>query len=467
MAYEVAEAHDTSSRDPAKLTGHGAVPQLQADDVRAGETRPVAISLFTGAGGLDYGFEAAGFQTSVAVEMDHDCCETIRRSRPTWRVMERSIFEVSTPEMLELAGRRAGDIDVLVGGPPCQPFSKAGYWAQGDSLRLRDPRADTLSAYLRVLEEATPRVFLLENVEGLIYRGKDEGLRLLLDRITEINQRTMSNYQPVVKVLNAADFGAPQRRARVFLIGARDGAPFHFPEPTHRDPDDALTPRSCTLPRYRTAWDALANVGPEPGEDLKPKGKWAGLLPSIPEGENYLWHSARGGGKQLFGWRTRYWSFLLKLAKARPSWTIQAQPGPAIGPFHWDNRRLSMRELCRIQTFPDDVVIFGGRTSVQKQVGNAVPSLLAEVLGRAIRTQLLGLPVLHEPLHLLPRSRGEPPPPEPVAPVPRKFLALEGRHAAHPGTGKGNGARRQKTLLEGLTDESPKSPVASAVQHLQ
>src|SRR5260221_13645095 len=110
----------------------------------------------------------------------------------------------------------------------------------------------------------------------------------------------------------------------------------------------------------------------------------------MPEGDNYLWHADRCGGKPLFGWRRRYWSFLLKLAKARPSWTIQAQPGPAIGPFHWDNRYLSMRELCRLQTFPDDVHVVGTRASIQKQLGNAVPSLLAEVMAREMRGQMVG-----------------------------------------------------------------------------
>ena len=81
-------------------------------------------------------------------------------------------------------------------------------------------------------------------------------------------------------------------------------------------------------------------------------GKWADLLPTIPEGQNYLWHTNRGGGSQLFGWRTRYWSFLLKLAKNLPSWTIQAHPGSSIGPFHWRNRKLSVPEMCRLQTFP-------------------------------------------------------------------------------------------------------------------
>jgi DNA (cytosine-5)-methyltransferase 1 len=400
--------------------------------------RPKIISLYSGAGGLDYGFEAAGFDTAVAVEMDHQCCETIRANRD-WAVIESDIMAVPSAEILEAGKLKEGEAALLVGGPPCQPFSKAGYWHRGDSLRLDDPRANTLAAYLRVLQDTTPEAFLLENVEGLAYSGKDEGLRLLLDAIETVNKKTRSKYRPVFQVLNAADYGVPQIRKRVIMIAARDGSEFRFPTTTHGDTAEqqlSLLP----LPPHRTAWDALADVTPDPDEDLDMRGAWADLLPSIPEGNNYLWHTARGGGLSLFGWRRRFWSFLLKLAKNQPSWTIQAQPGPAVGPFHWKNRRLSMRELCRIQTFPDDVHVTGNRGAVQKQVGNAVPSLLAEIIAREIRVQILGMKPLRGAPKLLPTSRSPVPPPEPLGRVPRKFLKLVGDHEAHPGTGKGYGA---------------------------
>lgn len=416
-------------------------------------SRPKAISLFSGAGGLDYGFEAAGFETGVAVEFDHDCCQTMRGSgyiRPD-AVIHRSVFDVPTEEMLAVAGCKRGEIDLLIGGPPCQPFSKAGYWASGDAKRLSDPRSDTLGAYLRVLDEAQPRAFLLENVEGLAYSGKDEGLRLLLSEIERINRRHGTNYRPVFRVLNAADYGGPQRRERVFIVAGRDGQTFHFPEPTHRDPELEPTLLTAGLPAHRTAWDALGDVGPAPGEDLTMKGKWADLLPAIPEGENYLWHTprriqetkGRTNQKPLFGWRTRYWSFMLKLAKGKPSWTVQAQPGPAIGPFHWENRRLAVRELSRLMTFPDGITFAGTRVSIQRQLGNAVVSLVGEVLGREIRRQLLNEPGLTGPLKLMPPDRGPQPPPESVTRVPAKYLALIGDHEAHPGTGKGRGALRR------------------------
>ena len=398
--------------------------------------KPTVISLFTGAGGLDYGFEAAGFRTAVALDFDHDSCETIRLNRSTWEVIEKDVAEVEVGEILEKAQLAAGDADVLIGGPPCQPFSKSGYWARGESGRLGDPRAATLDDFLRVLEGTLPRVFLLENVHGIAYSSKDEGLAFLNREIARMNRRTGSNYRPVTAVLNAADHGVPQLRERFFMVAARDGAPFKFPDAVYRAATDGDA-QLIKLPTYRTAWDALADVKPSSDEDLTVRGKWGDLLPSIPEGWNYIWHTDRGHGLRLFGWRRRYWTFLLKLAKALPSWTIQAQPGPAVGPFHWESRRLSVRELCRLQTFPDDVAVFGGRTSVQRQIGNAVPSLLAEVIAREIKTRLLGYSPMRTPLQLLPPDRSPAPPAEPVRAVPAKYRKLIADHAAHPGTGRG------------------------------
>ena len=147
--------------------------------------------------------------------------------------MPESIFDVPTQELLDLAGSKKGDIDLVAGGPPCQPFSKAGYWARGDAGRLSDPRSDTLGAYLRVVREALPKVLLLENVEGLKYAGKDEGLQLLLSELEAINKAEGTSYVPHVDVLNAADFGVPQLRERVFVVAHREGRPFRFPSPTH------------------------------------------------------------------------------------------------------------------------------------------------------------------------------------------------------------------------------------------
>lgn len=418
---------------------------------------PRAISLYTGAGGLDLGFEAAGYRTAVAVELDPEAVATLRHNRD-WPILDRDIHTISSDEILTAASLKEGEAEVLIGGPPCQPFSKSGYWSSGDTLRLEDPRAGTLGAYLRVLRDTLPQCFLLENVPGLVFRQKSEGLDLIRNAIAEINRSRGTKYRFTVAKLNAANYGVPQLRERVFIIGDREGRELSLPAPTHiEDQGDCLP---LGLNAYATAWDAIGDLEGDDNPELQIRGQWADLLPSIPEGENYLWHTERGGGLRLFGWRRRYWSFLLKLAKGLPSWTIQAQPGPAIGPFHWKNRRLSVRELCRIQTMPDDFSVLGSLSSVQRQVGNAVPSALAEVLARAIRRQLLGQGVdsaaslALEPSLPLPEA-------EPVRPVHQKYHSLVGKHEAHPGTGRGYAASRRNE--EGLFSADEAWPRAALV----
>lgn len=405
-------------------------------------SRPTVVSLFTGAGGLDLGLEAAGFETRLCVEVDNDARATLRRNRPHWTLATPGNVHEHAPEDLRaLAGLEEGELDLLAGGPPCQPFSKSGYWSAGDSKRLDDPRSGTLGAYLRVVEAALPRAVLLENVRGLTFNGKDEGLRLLEHGFERINRAKKTSYCVTVLHVNAAHYGVPQFRERVFVIAARSGEVFCKPPATHGD-DGRLDP-------YRTAWDAIGDLDMRDWpEELAPTGKWADLLPSIPEGHNYLWHTPKGGGQPLFGWRTRYWSFLLKLAKKRPSWTLQAEPGPATGPFHWKSRLLSVRELCRLQTFTDDYAVEGDRRSARRQIGNAVPCALAELVGLEIQRQIFARPDVRNTLQLLPKRRGSCPPPERIGRVPTAYHGLRGRHRQHPGTGLGPGAQRRERSVQ-------------------
>lgn len=416
---------------------------------------PSVVSLYTGAGGLDLGFEAAGCSTRVAIEMDADAVTTLRANRPEWAVIHSDIHAPAgeSARILDAAGLRAGDADVLIGGPPCQPFSKSGYWARGDARRLDDPRARTLEAYLRVLRDTQPRTFLLENVPGLAFSEKDEGLQLLRRSIDTINRETGSRYSFQVAQLRAVEYGVPQDRERVFVVGARDGTDFSFPKPTHDAPSmlvsftgtrtesssSPVTPHAREA--WRTTWDAIGDLEGDDDPALKVGGKWADLLPSIPEGSNYLYHTSRGGGMPLFGWRRRYWSFLLKLSRRLPAWTLTAEPGSAIGPFHWRNRRLSVAEMKRLQTFPDAYEITGSYRAALRQLGNAVPSALGERLALEIRRQLLGHRVAADrPLSLSPARRTPTESQLPVASVPDKYHSLVGEHEAHPGTGRGYAA---------------------------
>lgn len=398
------------------------------------------ISLFSGAGGLDLGLTRAGFKNKLCVEIDEVAQQTLAINHPRWKLSSLGDVHASTPaELMQEAGLEPRELTLLAGGPPCQPFSKSGYWVTGDTERLTDPRAKTLKAYLDLVREAQPEVILLENVKGIGFSKKSEGLQLLIDELNKINELKKTKYIPRVIALNAADYGVPQLRERVFIIASRDGTKFDLPGPTHFSPKTFEGKGHI----YSTAWDAIGDLDVDIwSEGVKPSGKWADLLPTIPEGQNYLWHTEKMGGLPLFGWRTRFWSFLLKLAKDKPSWTIQAQPGPATGPFHWKGRLLSVRELARLQTFPDDYQFVGDRRAAHKQIGNAVPPAIGELFGLEIRRQFFG-ECVRKKLSLIPEKRNGCPPPEKPKAVPKKYLSLSGDYHAHPGTGKGPGAQKR------------------------
>jgi DNA (cytosine-5)-methyltransferase 1 len=341
------------------------------------QCRGVAISLFSGAGGLDLGVEQAGYHIGAAVECNLDAADTMEKNFASLvsPVIRRSILDVSTKEILRAAGLRGRDRpDLLVGGPPCTPFSKSGFWLEWKRAGL-DPDASLLQAYTRVLAEARPAAFILENVYALTYNNKAS--RPAFERLLwEIDD---AGYTCTWRVLNAADYGVPQLRPRLFIVGVPKGrTPLELPLPTHHGRWERRSTGAETGTRHVTAGEALTGLvtTSEPEETVR--GQWAHLLPGVPPGENYLHYTAeRGHPEPVFEWRSRYWSFLLKLSPERPSPTIQAQPGPNVGPFHWDSRRLRVPELKRLFTFPDQFEFIGSRASIQAQVGNSVPPRLA------------------------------------------------------------------------------------------
>lgn len=346
-----------------------------------------AISLFAGAGGLDLGVEQAGFRTTVAVEWDDDAADTMEKNSSAFfpglrEVLRADLYPlaagaeqgVTTADILHAGGFGSRDRpDLLVGGPPCTAFSKSGFWLDWKRDGA-DPAASLLQAYTRVLAEARPRWFILENVYALTFRNRAS--RPAFARL--LAEIEAAGYTHRWKVLNAADYGVPQLRPRLFVIGAgKDESVPEMPEPSHHGEWERRRTEGGPLPHV-TAGEALEGLvtGPEPSELVR--GKWGHLLPEIPPGDNYLYFTSRRGHPDpLFEWRSRYWSFLLKLDPDRPSPTIQAQPGPNVGPFHWENRRLRVPELRRLFSFPEDFDFVGKRSSVQSQLGNSVPPLLA------------------------------------------------------------------------------------------
>lgn len=336
----------------------------------------LAISLFSGAGGLDLGAEWAGYTVAAALERDRDAATTMMKNFHglVSPVVQDDILNVPTKQLLRAAGLRGRQRpDLLIGGPPCTPFSKSGFWLEWKRTGL-DPDSSLLQSYTRVLAEAKPRAFVLENVYALTY--DNSASRPPYERL--LREIDGAGYDYRAQVLHAADYGVPQARPRLFIIGVRKGERLpEFPEPTHGGSWERRYSGSRERPHV-TAGEALEGLVTEPEPEEVLRGQYARLLADVPPGDNYLYYTAeRGNPAPKFTWRSRYWSFLLKLSPERPSPTIQAQPGPNVGPFHWENRRLRVPEIKRLFTFPDDFTLVGSRSSIQAQLGNAVPPLLA------------------------------------------------------------------------------------------
>lgn len=364
------------------------------------------ISLFSGAGGLDLAAERvcnypldhssvadSPYRIAVSTDYDSDTAKTFSANFSDTPSIVGDIRNISTNQLLEAADLSVGDASLVIGGPPCTPFSKSGFWL-AEKRESRDPNASLLDEYFRVVSEAKPEAFVLENVQGLTYRTHKSQLERLLAQLRSIG------YNPQYKVLLAADYGVPQLRKRVFIVGRRDGREFIFPPALYAgDSEHSKRKSTETLPAHITTSEAFKNLNSLPEEGELVTGTWQKLAAEVPPGENYLWHTARKGGQDIFDWRSRYWTFLLRLSPDKPSSTIQAQPGPWVGPFHWENlidpatgesaaRRLRIPELKRIQTFPDNFKIIGNRSTAQKQIGNAVPVELGRAVFHSLASQL-------------------------------------------------------------------------------
>jgi DNA (cytosine-5)-methyltransferase 1 len=376
----------------------------------SGSERPIAISIFSGAGGLDIGCEAAGFETRAAVESNSIARQSLLANTTTHlrgltseRIFE-DIIALDFDALLDAADLEPGGADLLHGGPPCTPFSKSGYWLAYKRAGA-DPKASLLDHYVEALQAIRPKALLMENVYGLAYQNHN---RPILERFMAGVRN--AGYALDYKIILAADHGVPQLRQRLICVGIRTDLldepaatwRFDWPPDTHAGPHERRVDWDQALPPHVTAAQALESLdhtvnSPEAEEAIN--GTYADALREVPPGDNYLHLTAkRGHPDPRFEWRTRYWSFLLKLHPNRPSPTIQGQPGPWVGPFHWEDRRLRVAELKRLMTFPDDYIVCGNRRDQQLQLGNAVPPLLAQSVAEQLAHQLHRLGEEPEPL---------------------------------------------------------------------
>lgn len=348
------------------------------------------MSLFSGCGGLDLGAQQAGFKIVLANDLEPLCQVSHSANFPSTPFFLGSVTELDAAKLSELSeGATEEQVDLLVGGPPCPPYSKSRFYRKEKPRGICDPVGDeTLRGYINVLKTVRPRAFLFENVHGFAYKVHREGLELLSRAAEE------AGYECSSSIVNAADYGVPQIRKRFLMVGML-GQRFAFPDESHRDPRKQNLFAAGLAP-WKTAGDAIDDLDTE--ENADDSGHFAGgqyhhLLRQVPPGDNYLYFTKeRGYPEPIFKWRSRYWSFLLKLSPAMPSWTIQARRSNNMGPFHWRNRILRIDEVKRLQTFPDSWQLAGTIEQQWRQIGNAVPPLLAQRIASAIGKQLLANP---------------------------------------------------------------------------
>jgi DNA (cytosine-5)-methyltransferase 1 len=379
-----------------------------------------AISLFSGAMGLDLGMEQTGrYDLLACVELEKACCDTIRlnqaegRLAEHLRVYEGDITNLDPHQVMMDCGIKPGELDVLVGGPPCQAFSTAG-----KRQSVQDARGTLIWQFLRFVEAMQPKMFLMENVRGLLsaslkhrpiaQRPDKGGPPLDIDEMpgsvvrlfAEDMQRIAAGYHMDIYEVNSVNYGAPQIRERALFIGNRYNAVVDFPDPTHgpvakqkKRPLGLFDEESKPLLPWRTLRDAighLADPGPV-GMDFSPRKKQ--ILSMVPEGSN--WRSLpeelqkESMGRTWFakGGRSGWWR---RLTFDLPCPTLLTMPNHAgtslCHPV--ETRALSIKEYLLIQEFPEDWKIAGTPSQQYKQVGNAVPTRLGFVAGGVIAKQL-------------------------------------------------------------------------------
>lgn len=367
--------------------------------------------LFCGAGGLSEGFQRAGFRIVSAVDFDEHAAATMRATHPDTNVYHQRIEEISREHLLRGTGLKRGGLDVLSGGPPCQAFSVYNH-----QRGFHDERSGLFRQYLRIVEELQPKFIVMENVAGIL--SLDEGRAVL-----EIHKRLGSlGYRVEHRVLKAEDYGVPQERRRVFFMGNRLGLPIRWPEVTHgTEPGlkpfvnvwdaigdlpplkilenaDGRVYRTEPKSEYQKAMrgkvnvvsnheaPALAPINLERLKHIPPGGSWRDipirLLPAGMKRAKRSDHTKRYGRLEKTGLASTI------LTKCDIHWGAYIHPT--------QDRSLTVREAARLQSFPDNFKFCGPRFEQFRQVGNAVPPILAQAVAKIVMATLRQTPVVEK-----------------------------------------------------------------------
>jgi len=337
------------------------------------------LDLFCGCGGLSLGFEDAGFNVAFGIDSWSDALKTFAFNHKNAKAIQKDLGLI---KISDIKDEGIANIDVIVGGPPCQGFSIAG------KRLISDERNLLYKSFVSFVEELQPKLFLMENVPNIMAMGKG----IVRDSI--LKDFEAIGYKTTFKVLLASDYGVPQNRRRAFFIGVKDAPLFEFPlsdldvkintkdaisDLPDRDIDDgskySIKPRSEYQKRMRANSKLLYNQ-----QLTNHKPKTVEIISLVPDGGNYkdLPSDLQGTRKVNIAWT--------RLNSQKPSFTIDTGHRHH---FHYKfNRVPTVRESARIQSFPDDFIFLGSKTSQYKQVGNAVPPLLSKVLAEAIKNHL-------------------------------------------------------------------------------
>lgn len=327
------------------------------------------LELFAGCGGLALGLEQASFETIALIDYDQNSCLTLKTNRPHWNVINEDITKWAKQDLCMLLNLEQNELDLLSGGFPCQAFSYAG-----KRLGLEDTRGTLFYDYATCLKQLKPKIFLVENVKGLLTHNRGKTFQTMLDLLKKIG------YQIKYQVLNAWDYGVAQKRQRLIVVGIRDDLAsqidFQFPlkhvyKPVLKDVLENV-PQSTGY-QYQPAKKAVLDLVPQ-------GGCWINLPDDIAK--QYMKNSYySGGGKR---------GIARRLAMDQPSLTLTTSPmqkqTERCHPL--ETRPLTIQEYARIQSFCDQWVFVGSKASQYQQIGNAVPVLLAYEIGKAIKIVL-------------------------------------------------------------------------------
>lgn len=341
--------------------------------IQQGHTPVKTLSLFSGGGGLDIAFHDAGFEIIQMVELEAKYIQTLHRNSLLGKWLEGS--KPICIDIRNYSPESNFKVDFVIGGPPCQSFSAAGRRAAGVS-GTNDARGTLFQEYIRVLRVLEPKGFLFENVYGITGANSGKAWQEIQEAFRKVG------YNIYFRILDAADYGVPQHRERLFIVGLKEGE-YLFPYPTHGP--DSLNENS-----YYSAEEAVAGANRSDVE-LGIGGRFGHLLEHIPPGLNYSFYTQEMGyPNPIFSWRSKFSDFLYKADPRTPVRTIKAHGGQYTGPFSWENRRFSISELKRLQTIPDEYEIVGNRQVCIEQIGNSVPPQLGRILALTILEQVIG-----------------------------------------------------------------------------